>query len=78
MRTAYSVGVRVFLFVAAGTTALRAQQFCHQTTPVVIPAGADWVLDGAMKELLEDFAPVYSFALGEQYFPVMPFISMER
>jgi hypothetical protein len=75
MRRATSVGVGVLVLAVVGTTALGGQQFCSRTTPVVIPAGADWDLDSAVKELLEDFAPVYSFALGEQYFPVMPFFT---
>jgi hypothetical protein len=34
-----------------------------------------WPLDPEIAPLLEEFAPIYSFALGEQYYPVMPFFT---
>lgn len=67
-----------FPLVLLGTVvpaALGAQQFCNQTTPLSLEPGASWTLAPAMKGLTEEFAPVYSFALGEQYFPIMPFFT---
>jgi hypothetical protein len=72
---ATTIGFPLVLFATLGPAPVGAQQFCNQTVPLLLPPGASWTLDPAMKGLTEEFAPVYSFALGEQYFPVMPFFT---
>ena len=75
MISASSLSMRVTLIGIIATSTAAGQQFCTSTVAVPLGAVTSWSLDAEMKPILEQFAPVYSFALGEQYFPVMPFFT---
>jgi hypothetical protein len=75
MVSASSLSVRFAVLGMLVTSPVLGQEFCSRTIAEPLGRVSNWSLDSEMQPLLEQFAPVYSFALGEQYFPVMPFFT---